>query len=66
MSSSSRAAVSAELGLRLVGPEHAIVPLMASVYYQARDPYAVRIAFHVGTGEPVVAPVGAPGPGWGS
>jgi hypothetical protein len=33
MNSNSRTAVSAELGLGLVGPEHTIVPLMASLYY---------------------------------
>ncbi len=53
MSSNSRTAVSAELGLGLVGPEQTIVPLMASLYYSSHDPYAVRIAFHVGTDEPV-------------
>jgi hypothetical protein len=53
MSSNSRTAVSAELGLGLVGPEHTIVPLMASLYYSCQDPYAVKIAFHVGTDEPV-------------
>lgn len=49
----SRVAVSAELSLGLVGPEHTIVPLMASLHYTCRDPYAVRMAFHVGTDEPV-------------
>ena len=49
----SHTAVSAELGVGLVGPEHTIVPLMASLYYNRLDPYAVRIAFHVGTDEPV-------------
>jgi hypothetical protein len=39
MSSNSRTAVSAELGLGLVGPEHTIVPLMASLYYSCQDPY---------------------------
>jgi Streptomyces sporulation and cell division protein, SsgA len=53
MSSNSRIAVSAELGLGLVGPEHTIVPLMASLSYRCQDPYAVKIAFHVGTDEPV-------------
>jgi sporulation and cell division protein SsgA len=53
MSSNSRTEVSAELGLGLVGPEHTIVPLMASLSYSCRDPYAVKIAFHVGTDEPV-------------
>ena len=53
MKSNSRTAVSADLGLGLVGPEHTIVPLMASLYYSCQDPYAVKIAFHVGTDEPV-------------
>ena len=52
-SNSSRTAVSAELGLGLVGPEQMIVPLMASLSYSCQDPYAVKIAFHVGTDEPV-------------
>ncbi len=50
---SSRTAVSAELSLGLVGPECTIVPLMASLHYTSHDPYAIKIAFHVGTGEPV-------------
>jgi hypothetical protein len=45
--------VSAELGLMLVVPQHATVPLVASMFYSAEDPYAVRMAFHVGTDEPV-------------
>jgi hypothetical protein len=49
----SRVAVSAELSLGLVGPEHTIVPLMASLHYSCQDPYAVKMAFHVGTDEPV-------------
>jgi Streptomyces sporulation and cell division protein, SsgA len=49
----SRTAVSADLRLGLIGPEHTIVPLMASLHYTSQDPYAIRIAFHVGTGEPV-------------
>jgi hypothetical protein len=49
----SRVAVSAELSLGLVGSEHTIVPLMASLHYTCQDPYAVRMAFHVGTDEPV-------------
>jgi hypothetical protein len=53
MTSNSRTAVSAELGLGLVGPERTIVPLMASLYYSCHDPYAVKMAFHVGTDEPV-------------
>jgi hypothetical protein len=54
--STSRSSVSAELSLGLVngpGPEHAIVPLMAGLHYASADPYAIRMAFHVGTGEPV-------------
>jgi Streptomyces sporulation and cell division protein, SsgA len=47
------ATVSAELGLSLVVADHGPVPLMASMYYSAKDPYAIRMAFHVGTDEPV-------------
>jgi Streptomyces sporulation and cell division protein, SsgA len=53
MNSNSRTAVSGELGLGLVGPEHMIVPLTASLYYSCHDPYAVKMAFHVGAEEPV-------------
>jgi Streptomyces sporulation and cell division protein, SsgA len=49
----SSVSVSAELGLSLVVPEHGAVPLVASLYYSAQDPYAIRMAFHVGTDEPV-------------
>ena len=52
-SSNSRTAVSADIGLGLVGPEQTIVPLMASLYYSCHDPYAVKMAFHVGTDQPV-------------
>jgi Streptomyces sporulation and cell division protein, SsgA len=45
--------VSAELSLSLVVPEHGAVPLVASLYYRADDPYAIKMAFHVGTDEPV-------------
>lgn len=45
--------VSAELDLRLVVPDHAAVPLVASLSYRGDDPYAVRMAFHVGSNEPV-------------
>lgn len=45
--------VSAKLDLVLVVPQHAIVPLVASLFYSGEDPYAVRMAFHVGTDEPV-------------
>jgi Streptomyces sporulation and cell division protein, SsgA len=49
----SSTTVSAELGLRLVVPQQTIVPLVASLYYSMEDPYAIRIAFHVGLDEPV-------------
>ena len=45
--------VSAELGLSLVVPEHGAVPLVASLDYVANDPYAIKMAFHVGADEPV-------------
>lgn len=47
------AIVAAELGLRLVVPDHGGVPLTASLYYRGDDPYAIRMAFHVGTDDPV-------------
>jgi Streptomyces sporulation and cell division protein, SsgA len=47
------AIVAAELGLRLVVPEHGEVPLTASLNYRRDDPYAIRMAFHVGTDDPV-------------
>jgi hypothetical protein len=49
----SETTASAELGLRLIGPEHKIVPLMAGLYYTRYDPYAIRMAFHIGTDQPV-------------
>jgi hypothetical protein len=53
MMNSSSTTVSAELGLRLVAAEQAIVPLVASLHYSGSDPYAIRMAFHVGTEGPV-------------
>ncbi len=53
MNRSSSTTISTELGLRLVVPQQTIVPLVASMYYSGSDPYAVRMAFHVGTDEPV-------------
>jgi hypothetical protein len=53
MGRSSSTTISAELGLRLIVPQQTIVPLVASMYYSGSDPYAVRMAFHVGTDEPV-------------
>jgi hypothetical protein len=45
--------VAAELGLTLVVPEHGGVPLTASLFYRGDDPYAIRMAFHVGMDDPV-------------
>jgi hypothetical protein len=45
--------VSAELGFVLIVPGQASVPLAASVVYTSDDPYAVSMAFHVGTDEAV-------------
>jgi hypothetical protein len=53
MMNSSSTTVSAELGLRLVAAEQAVVPLVASLRYSGSDPYAIRMAFHVGTEDPV-------------
>src|SRR2546423_9375469 len=53
MNRSSSTTISAELGLRLVVPQQTIVPLGASMFYSGSDPYAVRMAFHVGTDDPV-------------
>lgn len=47
------ATVSAELGLRLVAAEQTVVPLVASLHYSGSDPYAIRMAFHVGPEDPV-------------
>src|SRR4051794_30621942 len=51
MNSSSTA--SAEVGLRLVVPDRTTVPLLATLEYSADDPYAIRVAFHVGDDDPV-------------
>jgi hypothetical protein len=45
--------VSAELGFVLIVPGQARVPLAASLVYTSDDPYAVSMAFHVGTDEAV-------------
>jgi len=50
----SSTTVPAELALPLIVPEHGTVPLVADLYYSADDPYAIRMAFPVGTDEPVV------------
>ena len=51
MNSSSM--VSAEVELRLIASPQTTVPLTGSLFYSRQDPYAVRLAFHVGLEEPV-------------
>jgi hypothetical protein len=51
---STSSTVTAELGIRLVVPQQAVVPLLASFHYTTADPYAIRVSFHVGLDEPVV------------
>lgn len=46
-------AVSAELSLRLIASQHMIVPLVGGLFYSREDPYAIRIAFHLGLYGPV-------------
>jgi hypothetical protein len=53
MAMNSSTTISAELALRLVVPGRTTVPLLATVEYAASDPYALRVAFHVGNDEPV-------------
>jgi hypothetical protein len=49
----NRTTLSTQLGLRLVVPDRTTVPLLAGLEYSADDPYAIRVAFHVGNDEPV-------------
>ena len=51
--SRSHATASADLAFRLVEPGHPIVPLVGRLQYSCDDPYAIRMAFHVGTDAPV-------------
>jgi len=53
MAMNSSTTISAELGLRLVVPDRSTVPLSATLEYAADDPYAIRMAFHVGNEDPV-------------
>src|SRR5690606_35135727 len=53
MAMNNSTTVSAELGLRLVVPDRTTVPLLAGLSFAADDPYAIRMAFHVGNDEPV-------------
>jgi hypothetical protein len=52
-SANSSATLSAEFEVRLVVAGHEAVPLTASLYYYADDPFAIRMAFDVHTDEPV-------------
>ena len=45
--------VSADLQVSLVIPGTTALPVRASLSYDATDPYAVRVAFHTGTGDAV-------------
>jgi hypothetical protein len=51
--SSNCSEISAELSLGLVGPQRTIVPLTAGLSYSCSDPYAIRMAFDIGTDKPV-------------
>ena len=42
------AAVTADLDLRLVVPGSPALPVLASITYDAADPYAVQVTFHTG------------------
>jgi hypothetical protein len=53
MDSINHGTVSAEQDLLLVGPNGVIVPLTAGMHYSSQDPYAVRLSFDAGMGEPV-------------
>jgi hypothetical protein len=53
MSSTSRGMVCAEQDLRLIGPGDVVVPLKAGLRYNREDPYAIRMSFNTGLGEPV-------------
>jgi hypothetical protein len=45
--------VSAEIELQPVSPQRTIMPLAASLFYSSKDPYAIRVVFYDGDGEPV-------------
>jgi hypothetical protein len=44
--------VTANLVLRVVAPKQTTRPVAARFFYSREDPYAIRIAFHVGLAEP--------------
>src|ERR1700744_1370828 len=45
--------IAAELGVRQVLSEQTTVPLVARFVYSREDPYAVRVAFHIGPDKPI-------------
>ncbi len=47
--SSSGTSITCEVGLQLIVPDRAPVPLVARLDYSVDDPYAIRAAFHVAT-----------------
>jgi sporulation and cell division protein SsgA len=53
MSSNSNSTVSAELGIQIFTSKDAIRPVAARLFYSRKDPYAIRIAFHVELDQPV-------------
>jgi hypothetical protein len=44
----SNRTVTAELGLRLVLPDSPSLPVLATLRYDAADPYAICVSFHTG------------------
>ena len=45
--------VTIELELRCVVPKQPVPPIPASLLYSREDPYAIRLAFHVGQDKPI-------------
>jgi hypothetical protein len=52
-SNGSRTGVTADITVGLVGPDDGLLPLRASLAYSCAEPYAVTVAFDVGTDQPV-------------
>ncbi|MEO6712440.1 MAG: SsgA family sporulation/cell division regulator [Mycobacteriales bacterium] len=46
--STSPTTVTADLGLRLVLPDSPSLPVLATLRYEASDPYAICVTFHTG------------------
>jgi hypothetical protein len=45
--------ISADVKVRCVVQQQTIAPVAASFFYSRADPYAIRLAFHVGLDEPI-------------